>query len=388
MTDHDVKQKKHPALRALTSSALLLPGYQSAVADAPPEFTEIGLSYSNYEEDPLQSTKAFGGGDDRYDIDVVQFHLTAPVGDNFSVALDVAWEDMSGASPWFVGESAAGEKKVILSGASIEDTRTEVSVTTRYYYDRGNAGFSYTNSDEDDYQSDAFGLDASLNSEDGLTTYSAALSASMDDLEPTRGTVPTNTLEDEKDIRSAWIGVTRIVSKQAMVRFGLSYTYREGFLTDTYKFRDRRPDERKEWTLSTGYRHFFAERDAALHLDYRYFDDDWDVVSHTLDVAWVQNIGSDWQLTPFLRYYTQDEAEFFSNVVDLTDKYYADDYRLSAYGALTTGMHVRRNIGNWSVKVTGERYRSNENWGVYGGEESPGLADFWRYSIGLNYKFR
>ena len=31
-----------------------------------------------------------------------------------------------------------GDPKVVMSGASIEDTRTEVSVTTRYYFDSGN----------------------------------------------------------------------------------------------------------------------------------------------------------------------------------------------------------------------------------------------------------
>ncbi|MFK7976938.1 MAG: DUF3570 domain-containing protein [Halioglobus sp.] len=380
--------EKKSALLALTSSALLLPAYQTALADSPPENAEVGIRYTNYTEDDLEGKKAFGGGGERYDIDVAQFHLLTPVAENWSFALDVQWEDMSGASPWFVGESAEGDPKVILSGASIEDTRTEVSVTTRYFYERGNAGFSYTNSDEDDYSSDAFSLDASFNSEDGLTTYGAAVSVSSDDIEPTQGAVPTNTLEDEKDIRSAWVGVTRIVSKQAMVRFGISYTYRDGFLTDTYKFRDSRPDERKEWTLGGGYRRFFTERDAALHVDYRYFDDDWDVVSHTLDVAWVQNFGDDLQVTPFLRYYTQDEAEFFANVVDQEQAFFADDHRLSAYGAFTYGVKVKKDIGNWSVNVVGERYRSDETWGVYGGEESPALVDFWRYSLGLNYRFK
>lgn len=389
MAGHMTKLKdKNKSLLALTSSALMLPAYQVALADAPPEFTEIGVRYSKYEEDNLQGSKAFGGGGERYDIDVAQFHLLAPVSDNWSVALDVQWEDMSGASPWFVGESADGEPKVILSGASIEDTRTEVSVTTRYFYDRGNAGFRYARSDEDDYESDAFSLDGSFNSADGLRTYGAAISVSNDDLEPTQGAVPTNTIEAQKDIRSAWIGVSQIVSKQAIVRFGLSYTYRDGFLTDTYKFRDRRPDERKEWTLSTGYRRFFTEQDAALHVDYRYFDDDWDVVSHSLDVSWVQNYGQDIQVTPFLRYYAQDEADFFSVVADLENEYYADDFRLSAYGAITAGLKVRRDIGNWSVNLTGERYKSDESWGLFSSKESPGLVDYWRYSIGLNYIFK
>ncbi len=96
-----------------------------------------------------------------------------PLLDDWSFALDVGWEDMSGASPWFVGESANGDPKVIMSGASIEDTRTEVSGTTRYYFDRGNVGVNYTHSDEDDYESNAGGVDGAFNSEDGLTTYSA-----------------------------------------------------------------------------------------------------------------------------------------------------------------------------------------------------------------------
>ncbi len=382
------RRDKNPTLLALTSSALLLPAYQGALADVPPEFTELGVRYSKYQEDDTQGSKTFGGSAERYEIDVAQFHLMAPVSDNWSVALDVQWEDMSGASPWFVGESLDGSPKVIMSGASIEETRTDVSVTTRYYYDRGNAGFNYTRSDENDYESNAISLDVSINSEDGLRTYSGAISASEDEIEPTQGALPTNTLKDEKDIRSAWIGVTQIVSKRAIMRFGLSYTYRDGFLTDSYKLRDKRPDQRKEWAASAGYRHFFVNTDAALHVDYRFFDDDWGVSSHTIDLAWHQNLGGNTAVIPFVRYYSQSEADFFSNVADTSKRHYADDYRLSAFGAITAGLRLRHDIGNWSVNLTGERYQTNESWGLYSGEESPALVEFWRYSMGLDYVFK
>jgi hypothetical protein len=380
--------ERNPSLVALTSSALLLPAYQGALADAPPEYTELGVRYSKYEEDDILAKKAFGGDSDRYDIDIAQFHLLAPVADNWSVALDVGWEDMSGASPWFVGESASGDPKVIMSGASIEDTRTEVSVTTRYYFDRGNGGLSLTYSDEDDYESQAFGLDGSFNSEDGMTTYSAAVSYSDDDIDPTQGATPTNTLSDSKDIYSVFAGVTRIISKQAIVRFGVSYTYRDGYLTDPYKANDNRPDEREEWTASTGYRRFFERANGALHVDYRFFDDDWEVQSHTLDVSWVQNINPVVQLTPFVRYYSQDEAEFFSVVADESERYFADDYRLSAFGAFSWGLRATRQIGNWEINADAERYKTDESWGLYSGDESPGLVDFWRYGVGVNYTFK
>ena len=136
------RAEKHPTLLALTSSAMLLPAYQDVQADAPPEFTELGLRYSKYEEDDTSGRKTDGGSSQRYEVTMAQFHLMAPVADDWSLALDVQWEDMSGASPWFVGESDAGDPKVFMSGASIEDTRTDVSVITRYYYDRGSAGFN------------------------------------------------------------------------------------------------------------------------------------------------------------------------------------------------------------------------------------------------------
>jgi hypothetical protein len=379
---------KHPALLALTSSALLLPVYQAARADAPPEFMEMGMRYSKYKEDDTQGKKTFGGSSERYDIDAAQFHLLAPVADNWSLAVDVQWEDMSGASPWFVGESLDGSPKVIMSGASIEDTRTEVSVTTRYYYDRGNAGLNYVRSDEDDYDSNAVALDGAVNSADGMTTYSGALSYSSDDIEPTQGSVPTNTLKADKDISSAWIGVSRIVSRNAIVRFGLSYTYRDGFLTDPYKRNDQRPGERKEWAISTGYRQFFMQPNGALQADYRYFDDDWGVASHTLNLAWHQNIGPHTQVIPFLRYYSQDKADFFANIADTDKRYFADDYRLSAFGAISGGLRVRHEIGNWAISAVGERYETDESWGVYNGEESPALVNYWRYSFGLDYIFK
>ena len=45
-------------------------------------------------------------------------------------------------------------------------------------------------------------------------------------------------------------------------------------------------------------------------MDYRYFDDDWGISAHTLDFAWHQNVGERSALIPFLRYYTQDQADF------------------------------------------------------------------------------
>ena len=96
-----------------------------------------------------------------------------------------------------------------------------------------------------------------------------------------------------------------------------------------------------------------TDQNAALHVDYRYFDDDWDVASHTIDVAWQQNLAHDFRLTPFVSYYSQHEAEFFNNIADTDDRYFADDYRLSAFGAFSCGLRVQRDL--W--QLVGQRRR-------------------------------
>ena len=60
------KDDRNATLMALTSSALLLPAYQGAMADAQPEFAEIGMRYSKYQEDDILSNKAFGGDSERH----------------------------------------------------------------------------------------------------------------------------------------------------------------------------------------------------------------------------------------------------------------------------------------------------------------------------------
>jgi len=388
MGSNTLDKAKSPALAALLSSAVLLPAYQSAEADAPPESTEIGFRYGKYQEDTVAGSDTLSGQkSERYDIDVAQFSLIAPVGDSWSVGLTGQWESMSGASPWFSLYGADGQQKVIMSGASIEDRRAEYGVEARYFHDEGNVGFNYVNSEEDDYHSDSVGADASLNSADGLRTYTLALSASVDKITPTQGVAPTNTLKADKDIHSIWVGVSQIINDRSIFNLGLGYTQRQGYLTDPYKYRDNRPDNREEFVLSGGYRHFFDDQNGALQTDYRYFIDSWDVESHTLELAWVQNLNNDIQVTPFVRGYNQSQANFYSDVAVDTGGYYSDDHRLSSYSAVSFGLRLKKNFGPWRVSATAERYESAEGRWRYSQVPNKALVDFWGYSLGFTYNF-
>jgi hypothetical protein len=377
-----------PLIRRLSQSLVVLPAYQATavMADAPPAFTEVGLRYTRYSEDSIDRDKLIFGSRDRYDIDVTQLWIEAPVGASWSVALDVQNDYQTGASPWFIGAQVDGQPGVIMSGASIQDNRVEVGVTTRYFWADGNAGFAISHSDEDDYEALSLAFDASWNTADDARTWTTSFSSSSDTVNPTQGVIPVFIEEEELDTQSGYFGVSQILSRTAVARVGINYTYSEGYLTDPYKLRDQRPDTHERIALSAGYRRFLIDADASLQIDYRYYADSWGTDSHTLELGWAQNLSQS-LLTPYLRYYSQREADFFSVIADFDQPYFADDYRLSSYGAVTLGARWAVTLGDWVLELEAERYMSDASWGLYDGETAPALVDFWRGTVGIVWRF-
>ena len=378
-----------PLMKRLGAPLLALPAYQTGtvLADAPPAFTEVGLRYTHYSEDSIDQDAVIFGATDRYDIDVTQLWIEAPLGASWSVALDVQNDYQTGASPWFVGAQQNGEPGVIMSGASIQDNRVEVGVTTRYFWADGNAGFAVSHSDEDDYEATALAFDASWNTAEDARTWSTSFSSSRDKLNPTQGVIPVFITEEDLDTQSGYFGVSQILSRTAIARIGLSYTLSEGYLSDPYKFRDQRPDTHERLSLSAGYRRFLIDADASLQIDYRYYADSWGTDSHTVELAWAQNLRGS-LLTPYVRYYTQREADFFSVIADTETPHYADDYRLSSYGAVTLGARWAVALGeSWTLELEAERYMTDADWGVFDGDAAPALVDFWRGTVGVMWRF-
>ena len=380
---------RSPLMKRLSAPLLALPAYQTgtALADAPPAFTEVGLRYTHYSEDSIDQDLVIFGATDRYDIDVTQLWIEAPVGASWSVALDLQNDYQTGASPWFVGAQQSGEPGVIMSGASIQDNRVEVGVTTRYFWADGNAGLAVSHSGEDDYGATALTFDASWNTADDARTWSTSLSSSRDTLNPTQEVIPVFITEEDLDTQSGYFGVSQILSRTAIARIGLSYTLSQGYLSDPYKFRDQRPDTHERLSLSAGYRRFLPDADASLQVDYRYYADSWGIDSHTVELAWAQNLPGG-LLTPYVRYYTQREADFFSVIADTEARYYADDYRLSSYGAVTLGARWAVALGeSWTIELEAERYMTDADWGVFDGDAAPALVDFWRGTVGIIWRF-
>jgi hypothetical protein len=378
---------KSSTVAALTGAAMSLPAF---AATQPAEST-ISVSLSQCHEADIPSDKVVVGSNERYDIEVGKFKLVTPIGADWSLTVDTTRETMSGASPWGTLYGTTGEPNLIMSGATISESRTSLAISSTRYTDKASYTLGVSKSEENDYKATSYQVSGEWDREDKLSTFALAFSYSSDELSPTDAVLYGRVPEANQRSRSISGSWTQVLNKNAVLQSGISLTKKDGYLSDPYKLLDVRPDEKTQWAVSLRYRHFYDNRNAALHLDYRYYDDDWGIDSHTIDLSWHQNLGVRFQLVPRIRIYSQAEASFFEAADDYSlprDQPQSSDYRLSGYGALSVGLKAIYKLPAWTVSLSVDQYRSDERFGHNKSQyEHPALLDFTLTNLGLEYRF-
>jgi hypothetical protein len=319
------------------------------------------------------------------------------------VASELQYESMSGASPTQTYDevddtgNATGNSVLLMSGASIEEQRTDIKISPKKYFNKGTAGGMLAYSTENDYESIALGFNGTLEIYDKHTTLIGSLSFSDDTLSPTDASISaarTAANGEKRKSFSIYEGVSQIINKYSVLQVGIGYTRLSGYLSDPYKFADQRPDQREQFTLSVQHKQFMNVLEgAAILSNYRYYNDDWGIASHTVDVKWSQQFDiSHYRIiaAPLLRYYTQTEADFYSlQQSPPADQFNSSDSRLSSYGAFTFGFTSELKFSQWSLHFDWQQYNSSESLALFGSsnDEAPALVNFSTFTTGVDYKF-
>lgn len=392
MTNHTTKtrNKNHNALAALTGAALALPAIsQLAHADSAPTQTELGYRYSQYQEDDVAADKVLIGSPQRYEVDNHAFRLVTPLQDNLGLTVDGSYETMSGASPYGVVEIEPGKPQLIMTGASIDDKRSDVSATVRHYRDDGSIAFTLGYSGEKDYNAYNGSIEAEQQSADRLTTWSGGIGYSSDELEPEQTNGVNRPTAEDKSALNGFVAIARVLNGAWQVQGSVFTGLLDGYLSDAYKARDIRPDERQLYGITARSRYFVKALNAAAHTDYRYYSDDWGIESHTLELSWHQSITSQFQLVPLVRYYTQSQADFYvdSDSISNTGEQ-SSDARLSPFGALTYGLGAVYNTAAYRLTANLEQYEGDADYALDSVEqENPALVSYTLLSVGVDYRF-
>jgi len=265
---------------------------------------------------------------------------------------------------------------------SFLDTRAAINMDWEQPWGKdvtGNLGFNI--SKEFDYLS--LGVSASakwdLNKKNSTLTTGFAYNA--DTVEPVGGApvgltnmpvFPTvkQTMGSSQDrtIYDVILGWTQVMSRKDLLQFNYVYGNESGYLTDGYKILtvvdgttgdpvadpaqryvyEKRPDNRTRHSVYTQWVHQFDED--VLRVSYRYFWDDWDITSHTVDMRYRFEMGTKHFLEPHLRYYSQSAADFYqTSLIDgQTYNYASADYRLADMTSTTIGLKYGYEISDSS----------------------------------------
>ncbi len=328
------------------------------------------------------STTTSSTAHDRISVNAYSVMALVPIAGVWSFGTTYISDSVSGASPTYHTSGLT----------TMHDARQSVDAQLTRYFSSGNVSAGTSYSKESDYLSRSYSLQGSLSTEDKNTTFTLGGSLTDDTINPS--TMPN--LNAKKTTHAGLIGITRVLTKNDIVQFNLGYSEGEGYYSDPYKYYDNRPGHRNNTTALARWNHHFEGTDGTVHLSYRYYSDTFGIRAHTLDTEYVQPLQNGWAVTPLLRLYTQNEADFYIatgaaekadptviTAPPLSATYYSEDQRLSAMGALTVGLKVSKQLNHdWLVDAKVEFYEQRSQWAL-SGKADTALAPFSARSIQL-----
>ncbi len=361
---------------SLLLAALSLPGVPTARADTPPERAQLSYKYLDYLD--------FQDGWDRIGVQAHALSAVLPIAGKWSVESGVTVDTISGASPAYHSQR--------LRSAEVKDQREAVDFKVSRYFSRGSLSFSFADSREEDYLSDAWSLSGSVSTESKNTTLNFGLGITADEVNvPTVGVV-----ERSKNIYQGMLGLTQILTPRDIAQLTLTYSSGDGYFSDPYKLRDKRPDYKRQTTVLARWNHQFAATKGAARLSYRYYTDTFDVRAHTATLEYVQPLPQGWTVAPFVRAHAQSAASFYLEAdnnpfpsVAPRDQLQSQDQRLSAFGGGSLGVKLSKYVtADVLVDFRYERYEQHADWYPFGSQSrgiDPFMADI--YQVGVSWYF-
>ncbi len=236
---------------------------------------------------------------------------------------------------------------VEVSGASeYKEERDQYSLGFEYLRGKTTYNLGYTNSKENDYEADSasFGLSQDLFGD--LTTITMGFSRGSDKVR--NSTDPT--FEEEIDRWSYRVGVSQILTKSLISTLNFEVITDEGFLNNPYRsYRYVNPSDARLFVLeqeiyprtrtsnavALNARYFLPYR-AVVYGGYRFFTDTWGIRADTFELGYVHPIQQQWTLEARVRYYQQDNADFYSDLFDRVNQqnFLARDKELSTFNSV------------------------------------------------------
>lgn len=337
---------------AVGSAALgVLAALSPAAVDAQTNIAERSVDFRYFYYNDRQN-----GGQNRMEVHAPMVRVASPLTDSSHLQGTFVIDGMTGASPLYLDALSGASKK------GVEDQRYAGSLIYTHQMEEFEIQVGGEASSEDDYDAKGFSILTTAWSDDKNRSFSFGLSESLDSITSTNNPA----LDEFRRTFGSFAGLTQILDQNSIMQINLQGTTAGGYLTDQYKSGDSRPRSRDSLAVLARYNRYISEIASALHVDYRYLRDSWNVIAHTVEVSLYSQVTSSVIIRPLIRYHSQGKASFFSDVYPQSESplfasnYFSADQRVAGFGALSTGLKVLYQVSpSCNIEVLYEFYHQD-----------------------------
>jgi len=248
--------------------------------------------------------------------------------------------------------SASIDVEVILGASTYEEERVENAFSLDYLNEKTLMNFSYTNSEENDFSADTFSFGISQDMFGDLTTVSMGYAHGENVVGKTGAPAFSRTSQTD----NFNLSLAQVITKNLIMSAALDVTTDAGFLNNPYRkvryidpgnssqflLEDEiYPETRTSTAIAVRARYFLPYR-AALHAEFRTFQDSWGINGNNIEVGYTHPFADDWIAEVHFRTYAQTKADFYNDLFPFqqAQNFLARDKELSTFNNSTIGFGV------------------------------------------------
>ncbi len=271
---------------------------------------DVDFLFNYYQQDGENSPVTGGIGTEDMDVISPVIAVTWKVDDKWTLRSDFGIDGITSAS--------VDAMDTEVSSASRQDNRTFLTVTGSRQLAKQTLNLIAGISTEYDYQSAMVGLGWAKDFNQRNTTVSAQVRHFSDtlDLYDIDG---VNQGDDDRTTTDLTLGLTQVLGPRTVFSGELYFNNQSGYLgtpfhevilQDGSRVTERLPEDRTRSALGLWLNHAFTDRFVG-RIHYRFYDDDWGIQAHTIELEPQFKIGERSWIFPILRFHSQDGADYF-----------------------------------------------------------------------------
>jgi hypothetical protein len=249
---------------------------------------------------------------------------------------------------------------VVTTASPYKEIRHEFGLSADYVYRDAQITVGAMTSHEPDYVANTGSVDVTQEVFGGMTTVAFGFTRASDK-------VGKKNAPEFSETARHWqyrLGVTQILTPRWLMSANFEALSDDGYLGSPYRSArvfgaavpERNPSTRSGRAVKLRLVGDLGSRDA-MHVEYRYFRDTWDIKAHTAEIGYSRYFGEKWLADAYFRYYTQTHALFYSDNAMSETVFVSRNRQLSTFDDMGLGTRLsyglRRVPGSYDLKLNG-----------------------------------